>query len=96
MKRAVDELYTFLNLLEERPYNAELVILGDFNVSYVKTSTTDFKMLKEFEPKVMLSQLIDSPTRITNTVKSTIDLIFYRMTRCWIVCITRLIENSTC
>ena len=77
MKRAVDELYTSLDLLEERPYNAELVILGEFNVDYVKTSTTDFKMLKEFERKVMLSQLIDSPTRITNTVKSTIDF-FYR------------------
>ena len=58
-ERAVDELYTSLNLLEERPYNAELVILDDFNVDYVKTSTTDFKMLKEFERKVMLSQLID-------------------------------------
>ena len=79
VKKAVDELYVSFQALEDKPYVAEIVLLGDFNVDYVKTSTSDFKILKDFERKSMLMQLIHSPTRITNIIKSTIDLIFTDM-----------------
>ena len=51
----------------------ELSTSLDCNVDYFKTLTADFKLMKDFEHKAMLTQFINCATRITNKIKSTID-----------------------
>ena len=55
---------------------AEIVILGDLNIDYKKCASPECKCLEEFERNHQLKQYINKPNRITNKVKSTIDLIF--------------------
>lgn len=64
--------------------NLHLIIGGDFNISY-KTygnrrdcQATEKKLLQSFEHKNSLYQMIDSPTRSTNSTMSLIDLIFVK------------------
>ena len=70
---AFDELSAYLQILDEKCYTAEVIMLGDCNVDYFKTLTADFKHMKDFEHKAMLTQFINCATRITNKIKSTID-----------------------
>ena len=79
IQEAIDSLDTCLILLGEDYATAEIYIIGDFNVDYKKTTTLEYKILKEFERNHQLKQYIKKPTRITNKVKSTIDLIFSNM-----------------
>ena len=53
----------------------EIFILGDFNINYKGTNNPDTKILKWFEQKSGLKQIIDETTRFSNT-NSCIDLIF--------------------
>ena len=73
---AVDILDKSLHEIECRSANCEIIMIGDYNVDYKKTTSPDYKILKDLERKYQLIQHIKSPTRITNSVRSTIDLIF--------------------
>ncbi len=48
--------------------------MGDFNINWEDKSTR--KNLKQITDSFDLKQLISGPTRITNSTKSQIDLIF--------------------
>ena len=73
---AIDGIDNSLTILENRDPTADTVIMGDFNIDYKRSTLPDCKLLKEFERSHQLKQYIKQPTRITNNVKSTIDLIF--------------------
>ena len=75
MKSFVSELGASMNLLEDNDSSFELTLIGDFKINYKKTNTIDYKHLKAFERNYQLKQYIMKPTRVTNKVKSTIDLI---------------------
>ena len=76
---AIENLDNTLSSFGDIELTSEIVILGDFNIDYKKTVTPEHKRLKEFERNHQLKQYIKNPTRITNRVKSTIDLIFSNM-----------------
>ena len=76
---AIDQLDGILTSFGEIEITSEIVVLGDFNIDYKKSISTECKYLKEFERNHQLRQYIKTPTRITNRVKSTIDLIFSNM-----------------
>ena len=78
-KIAFDELSNAISVLDKISYVAELLIMGDLNINYTTKTSSDFKLIKEFERKHIITQIINSPTRITNRVKSTIDLIMTDM-----------------
>lgn len=55
----------------------EIYVCGDINIPYTKGSTsTDFRKLKAFEHKYVLTQMIDVPTRCTSRTSNTLDLVF--------------------
>ena len=56
--------------------DAEIILAGYFNVNYNFRHSKSFELLKIFERKYNLNQLIKSPTRIVEGSKSLIDLIF--------------------
>ena len=58
----------------------DLVMLGDFNINYVKSKSSEVRKLKDLERKYHFKQLIKTSTRITHKTKSTIDLIFTNIT----------------
>ena len=80
IKDFITELNCNIEILDDSISSYELTLLGDFNINYRKTNMSDFKALKELERKYQLKQYITDPTRVTNTVKSTIDLLFTNMT----------------
>ena len=57
------------------PDNAEIILLGDFNVDYKQRSTVRPRM-QILARAHSLEQIIASPTRITENTQSMIDLIF--------------------
>ena len=72
----IDQLDDKLSSFGDLNITAEIIILGDFNIDYKETKSPEYKYLKEFERNHQLKQYIKNPTRITNRVKSTIDLFF--------------------
>ena len=80
LKDFISELDESLELLDQSSSAYEVTLLGDFNINYIKNNTPKFKAIKELERKFNLKQYIKNPTRVTNTVKSTIDLVFSNMT----------------
>ena len=60
--------------------DSEIIVTGDLNVNYNQRDTRGFKILKEFERKYNLSQIITTNTRIVEGSKSLIDLLFTNMT----------------
>ena len=50
--------------------------MGDFNIDFAKTRDPNRRALKQMADDLNLTQIITTPTRITNKCKSTIDLIF--------------------
>ena len=75
VRLAFEQLYNSTKLAGNVIRKHELVVMGDFNINYKKTSSPDYKFLKEYERQFMLVQLINQPTRISNELKSTLDLI---------------------
>ena len=73
---AVNCIDNNLTDLENSNPTADILIMGDFNIDYKKTTLPSCKLLKEFERSHQLKQYIKHPTRITNNVKSMIDLVF--------------------
>lgn len=65
-----DHLQTVLNHCNS---NKEIILLGDFNINW--DIKPDKKKIKQFMDKFNMTQIIKGP-RITNTSKTTIDLIF--------------------
>ena len=55
-------------------FKRETILLGDFNINW--DNKPDRKKLKQLTDNHNLTQVIQGPTRITNTSKTTIDLIF--------------------
>ena len=78
-KIAFEELSKVISILDKKTYAAEILIMGDLNINYTSKTSSEFRALKEFERKHVLIQIINSPTRITNKVKSTIDLVLTDM-----------------
>ncbi len=64
----------FEKLLKECNFNKEVIIMGDFNINWGEKSSR--KNLKQITDKFDLMQLINWPTRITNSTSTQIDLIF--------------------
>ncbi len=62
------------NILKQCDGKKELILMGDFNINWDKK--TERKKLKEITNKFNLSQLIQGPTRITNSSQTQTDLIF--------------------
>ena len=61
--------------IKSLPLGSEVFCLGDFNVNFLsKCALTS--LLKDFSRSCNLKQLIKSPTRITETTSSIIDLLF--------------------
>lgn len=61
-------------ILKECNWKKEIIIFGDFNVDWLIKSKR--KKLKSIADKHDLVQLIESPTRISKTTETCIDLIF--------------------
>ena len=55
--------------------NKPIVILGDLNCDVLKQNCPESKALINFAKEMNLSQLIKSPTRITNTTQSLLDVV---------------------
>ena len=74
-------LENFLNRLNsiilKLPKNSEFILLGDFNIDFSQKNRLPSKhLLLNFARQFHLDQLITKPTRITETSKTMIDLIF--------------------
>lgn len=55
-------------------YNCNLIIMGDFN--YNALCSIEYKKVADLETYFQLSQVIDKPTRVTQTTRSLIDHIY--------------------
>ena len=79
IKNPVDytkRLCSYMTLcLKSLPFGTEVFCVGDFNADY-STKCALTSLLKDFSRTCNLKQLIDKPTRITETTSSIIDLIF--------------------
>ena len=64
----------FQNMLKECHFKKEVIIMGDFNVNWEDRSIR--KNLKQITDGLDLSQLIKGPTRITQSTRTQIDLVF--------------------
>ena len=64
----------FEKLLKESNLNKEILIMGDFNINWEDKPCR--KKLKLITDRFDLTQVIRGPTRITNSTKTQIDLIF--------------------
>ena len=64
----------------------ETIILGDFNVDYSAKQNPLRRRLDEFAFSFNLTQIISKPTRVTETSKSTIDLILVNNTHRIVQC----------
>lgn len=64
----------------------ETIILGDFNVDYSAKRNPLRRRLDEFAFSFNLTQIISKPTRVTETSKSTIDLILVNNTHKIVQC----------
>ena len=67
----------FRELLQQCDFNREVIVMGDFNVNWEDKSSK--KHLKQVTDSFNLSQIINGPTRITNSSCTQIDLIFSNM-----------------
>ena len=79
IKNPVDytkRLCSYMTLcMKSIPFGTEVFCVGDFNADY-STNCALTSLLKDFSRSCNLKQLIDKPTRITETTSSIIDLIF--------------------
>ena len=65
------------NILSIKELEQETYILGDFNINYCKANNSSLmKSLKRVMTSLNLDQLVKSPTRISPTSSTIIDLIF--------------------
>ncbi len=67
----------FGELLQQCDFNREVIVIGDINVNWEDKSAR--KQLKQVTDSFNLTQIIDGPTRITNSSSTQIDLLFSNM-----------------
>lgn len=75
VERCLENLSSVIDSLPNL-HKKELILMGDFNIDYKAKNSPGTKRLITFENNHQLTQHIQTPTRITPTTKSTIDLIF--------------------
>ena len=63
------------NYVQALDLNKPIVILGDFNCDMSKATSSKYKALSKFISEMNLLQLIKSPTRITDTTSTLLDII---------------------
>ena len=77
LETLTEELETALSCISSE---AEVILLGDFNVNFLATKNDGSRALKRkllsFTSMFNLEQLIDKPTRITENSSTLIDLLF--------------------
>ena len=61
--------------MEALVLNKSIVILGDLNCDGLKNNCVEYKTLDRFLNEMNLTQLIKSPTRITDSTQSLLDVI---------------------
>lgn len=66
--------YDHLFIFKGFDRNKELIVFGDFNVNWIEKSNN--KKLHEVVSQFDLSQLIQSPSKVTSSSQTQIDLIF--------------------
>ena len=74
LTEAVSTLTDVLNNIEAQN-TPDIVILGDMNVDLLKHNS-DSNKIRQFARINKLTQLIDSPTRVTNTGSTLIDRVY--------------------
>lgn len=62
------------SILKECNFDKEVILMGDFNINW--KDKCNWKALKQIANTFDLTQLIKGPTRITQSSKTQIDLIF--------------------
>lgn len=67
----------FRESLQQCDFNREVIVIGDMNVNWEDKSAR--KQLKRVTDRFNLTQIIDGPTRITDSSSAHIDLIFSNM-----------------
>lgn len=63
------------NYMEALVLNKPIVILGDLNCDGLKDNCVEYKTMEKFLNEMNLTQLIKSPTRITDSTQSLLDVI---------------------
>ena len=61
--------------MEALVLNKSIVILGDLNCDGLKNNCVEYKTMDRFLNEMNLTQLIKSPTRITDSTQSLLDVI---------------------
>ena len=62
------------NYIQALAMDKQIVVLGDLNCDYLKEHCHNYRALKNFALEMNLEQLIKSPTRITDTTQSLIEV----------------------
>lgn len=70
----VDFYEKFRSMLSSCNFDKEVIIMGDFNVNW--EDRTDRKNLKQISDNFDLTQVVKGPTKITQSTRTQIDLIF--------------------
>ena len=60
--------------------NPEIYMMGDYNIDFKRTTSPEYRALKNLCYAYFFTQLIDLPTRITDTSATMIDLLFTNRT----------------
>lgn len=71
---AKDTFYTLLANILKQYSTKELIVMGDFNLDWL--NKTRRKKLKDLTNSYHMTQLMRSPTRITSSTRTLLDLIF--------------------
>lgn len=63
------------NYIQALTLNKPIVLLGDLNCNVLNENSPEHKALKDFTTEMNLNQFIKSPTRVTNSTQSLLDII---------------------
>ena len=86
----------FLSLLENKPIDiyalglADVIVMGDFNIDLLSKRDHKYKRYMQFLKPNKLTQLINTPTRVTTRSKSIIDHI---VTNREVLCIHKVVVD---
>jgi exonuclease III len=74
--RVKDFLDAFRKLLESIAFDRTYIIAGDFNINVGNSDSENSRILLDIASEFGLRQLVNIPTRVTNTTSSIVDLVF--------------------
>ena len=80
VKKAVENLSSFIDGLVETNKKSDLMIVGDFNVDLAAVTTKSELLIQEMAAR-NLNQLITKPTRVTSTTSTIIDHVYLKSTK---------------